>query len=285
MNRFSFLVIILLLVNSTSLICQSQQSVYMLYTDKYIVLDSAQYEITYDVDKVYDVSKNSVNHDIHKLLIGTNISKTYSYLRFQYDSTTLIQLKDKSSDGYYSERLGSSTYEIYKKQNTGKLHFVEMVDNIGREVFSYEEDIPQINWEIHNDRKDILNYSCQKATAEFRGRTWEAWFTFDIPFSDGPFKFTGLPGLILEIYDIQNHYVFKCTGIKTLNPKETITIRDWEVITRTTFEKYKSYNKWKHDNPVVHAKSLGITMMTMKDGKNIEMPESFSLPYNPIELE
>ncbi|WHF52207.1 GLPGLI family protein [Chryseobacterium gotjawalense] len=62
----------------------------------------------------------------------------------------------------------------------------------------------EINWEIFNENKLILNMLCQKAVGKFRGRTYTVWFTKEIPVSLGPWKIDGLPGLILEAKDNSN---------------------------------------------------------------------------------
>lgn len=59
-----------------------------------------------------------------------------------------------------------------------------------------------------NEFKKIDKYNCQKATTKKYGRTWYAYFTEDIPFQFGPYKFNNLPGLILEAYDEKQDYVF-----------------------------------------------------------------------------
>lgn len=56
-------------------------------------------------------------------------------------------------------------------------------------------------WQIVKEYKTIGNYNCQKATTAFRGRNYQAWFCEAIPVNFGPWKFNGLPGLILEIED------------------------------------------------------------------------------------
>jgi GLPGLI family protein len=58
-----------------------------------------------------------------------------------------------------------------------------------------------LNWRLKDEIKKIGNFNCQKATTEFRGREYIAWFTKDVLVPFGPWKFQGLPGLIIEIYD------------------------------------------------------------------------------------
>lgn len=60
-------------------------------------------------------------------------------------------------------------------------------------------DNPTMDWKIIEDStRNILGYECQLAETDFRGRHWKAWFTLDIPLSYGPWKFRGLPGMILQ---------------------------------------------------------------------------------------
>lgn len=57
------------------------------------------------------------------------------------------------------------------------------------------------NWHITDEHKEIGSFISIKANTSFRGRNYSAWFTTEIPINVGPWKFHGLPGLILEVYD------------------------------------------------------------------------------------
>ena len=52
---------------------------------------------------------------------------------------------------------------------------------------------------------------------QFRGRTYKAWYTMEIEIEEGPWKFHGLPGLIVEIADIWDHYHFTLIGMRREN--------------------------------------------------------------------
>ncbi|WP_415324986.1 GLPGLI family protein [Chryseobacterium sp. MMS23-Vi53] len=80
-------------------------------------------------------------------------------------------------------------------------------DRVGAKQIYYQEDRP-IKWEITNDVQKQNGYQSQKATANFGGRIWTAWFTKDINISDGPYKFSGLPGLIVKLEDDKGDYKF-----------------------------------------------------------------------------
>lgn len=73
----------------------------------------------------------------------------------------------------------------------------------------------KINWKIEKEAKKIQNYKLQKATTNFGGRNWTAWFSEEIPFQEGPYKFRGLPGLIFELTDDTKDFSY--TLIKSVN--------------------------------------------------------------------
>lgn len=74
-----------------------------------------------------------------------------------------------------------------------------------------------MKWEMLA-KKDtiILGYKCQKALTRYAGRTYFAWYTPNIPINEGPYKFHGLPGLIVKIYDKKKQHDFELTSLKTL---------------------------------------------------------------------
>ncbi|TZF95009.1 GLPGLI family protein [Chryseobacterium panacisoli] len=77
----------------------------------------------------------------------------------------------------------------------------------------------KIKWNISNETRQVQQYTLQKATAQFGGRSWIAWFNKEIPFNEGPFKFSGLPGLVFEIYDTKKNFIYHL--IKSQELKET----------------------------------------------------------------
>jgi len=100
-------------------------------------------------------------------------------------------------------------------------------------------------WELSTESKQIGNYTVNKATRtikeknadneekstnflsmvdkESKDRVYTAWYTPEIPIPNGPEKFGGLPGLILELHTPYNE-VYLCSEI-VLNPKKPIEIK------------------------------------------------------------
>lgn len=76
-----------------------------------------------------------------------------------------------------------------------------MVDQIASTEYLVDQDFPDLNWEIGEGTKEIDGISVQEARTSFGGRDYTAWFAPELPFSFGPWKLHGLPGLILEARD------------------------------------------------------------------------------------
>ncbi len=82
-----------------------------------------------------------------------------------------------------------------------------------RNKFIYKEKVPKMIWNITDKTKKIDGIKVQKATINFRGRNYIAWFAPEIPVSLGPWKLNGLPGLIIEAYDVNKELFFFCLKV------------------------------------------------------------------------
>lgn len=136
--------------------------------------------------------------------------------------------------GYY----GSYIYKNYPEGKvTEKCHF-------DMEQRQYEEEWEKPRWEISDSSKNILGYECFKATTEFRGRHWTAWFAPEIPLSDGPWKLCGLPGVILEAYDSYRDYSFTATAIlqEGLSELGFMTYDERKGVMKSSRDKF--FNSW-----------------------------------------
>ncbi len=140
-------------------------------------------------------------------------------------------------------------------------------------------------WKIMEDTMKFIGQDCQKATTNFRGRKYTAWFSTKIPISVGPYKFVGLPGLILKISDDDNQFNFECTELNQKVSKKPI-FSLYKNSKKITFKKLKELQKLRIEN-----KKLFMQMEypnvtgTRGDGSIIEDNKKIALaPYNPIEI-
>lgn len=102
---------------------------------------------------------------------------------------------------------------IYKDRSKAS---IITTDGDSRMKLALSENIAPQEWSILDDTCQIQGYLCNKATTLFRGRVYEAWFSFDLPVDDGPWKLYGLPGLILKVVDSEQTISFECIDLAGL---------------------------------------------------------------------
>ena len=136
-----------------------------------------------------------------------------------------------------SQTITNFDFKIFKNKTTNVLYYGIKI--IGDKL-CYKEKI-QFNWTIHDESKTVFGYKAQKATTNYMGRNYTAWFSQDLGLSDGPYKFEGLPGLILEISDSENHYNFEIIGFEKINslPLESVPPKDYIISSKQELFKLK----------------------------------------------
>lgn len=92
-----------------------------------------------------------------------------------------------------------------------------MPRELDTENLYYTENLPLFNWQIGTDMATICGYECIKAICHWRGRDFTAWFTPDIPVEYGPWKFGGIPGLIMKVSDKDGIYTFEAVAVENGN--------------------------------------------------------------------
>ena len=194
------------------------------------VLDRAYMKCLYRYVYTFDTLKNELRDDLLILQIGKEVSKCYSYYTFQCDSLRRTPDGAKvwselfrraiEKDGIYGDfpHVRMSTY-VYKNYPTGQM---TITDRISLQDYCYVDSLHTQTWTMGDSTREVLGYTCQQATADFRGRRWTAWFATDIPVSDGPWKLGGLPGLILEAYDEGQQHVFTAVGLERVKDEPII---------------------------------------------------------------
>ena len=171
--------------------------------------DFTKLSVTYEVryQKVEEVAKRE--KDLMRLDIGEHSSQYISiigeFLTKNKSDIMAKRIKDPYA-GYTTLR-----DEVFKNTpDEGYLRFVHMPGWV-----SCREKIEGLfDWQLQDGDSIVCGYPCHKAITTFRGRTWTVWYTLDLPYSDGPWKFCGLPGLVLYAYDSEDKFRFNCIGIE-----------------------------------------------------------------------
>lgn len=254
-------------------------------------VDSGNVRVTYKLNYLPDSNNRElVKSDIFLLIIGKNISWFFSYLRFESDSmfqesvkngTEKIFLENQNLRNKYSTGLFSN-YQLFINYPKNK---ITTTDAIIADKFIYEEGIENVKWDITNDTMNYMNYLCQKATCSFRGRNYIAWFAPSIPINKGPYKFQGLPGLILKISDTKKNYVYECTDIIIMEEKYPIIINKDNFI-KTSRSAFRKAFKNSFENPLQSISNANVRIRVINADSNSPKADlSKGIPYNPIELE
>jgi len=163
----------------------------------------------YQVTSKPDITnKNDIKTENAYLDISAEKSMFYSENRIKRDSVMQANRQSGGARGFNREQMDglrtNINYSIEKNKKDQKTFYKE---RLGRDQYSYEEDRP-LNWKILSETTKIGDYKVQKAETDFGGRKWTAWFTTDLPYQDGPYKFNGLPGLVVKAEDSTGDYSF-----------------------------------------------------------------------------
>lgn len=233
-------------------------------------LDRAYLECQYRFTYAKDTLKPDVRkEDRMVLLLGRQASRFHSYRTFLADSIMQVDINAGVNTAQMLANVekykGGESEIIYKYD--GK---VVVTDKIFRDYFKVEEEQPAFDWVIAeengNERAEVLGYSCRKATCTFRGRDYVAWFTPDMPISNGPWKFAGLPGLILKIADTRNHYEWEMVGIRNVSDRPILM--EQRQFINTSREKFAKTKQRAKEDMIGYMLASGVKM-TVKgpDGK------------------
>lgn len=176
-------------------------------------IDAQNHRFFYELEFKKDSTYSNFEKDFYILDITKNEQKFYNYEFYKNDS---IQ-KAKNSDYIFSYPKLEIRL-IHKKNNVFEEYFIETPQ------YYVQKTEDKQNWKIESEKKKIGNYNVQKATTNFGGRNWIAWFTPELPFNFGPHKFYGLPGLILEVYDTNDNFKFSFKGNKNLQKEEDTSL-------------------------------------------------------------
>lgn len=250
-------------------------------------IDQAVFKVQYEVDGCLDTSSKERFNETMMLEVGKQSSKFYSYTKYVSDSVHAADIANRVSQEIMIEHLkqyGQSKLneQTYKKYPAGKVTTLdEIAGDISRLRCEEVEERPQ--WKLSNDTLTILSYICHKAECNFKGRNWTAWFTTEIPSSEGPWKLYGLPGLILKAEDGDKDYLFTCTGIEQCHTYRPILFdgKDYEPVNRKAYNKI--HERYFTDPSGYIASSAPNVNLVIRDEQGNKVKGSRNLPYNPLE--
>ncbi len=156
-----------------------------------------------------------------------------------------------------------------------------LYNKYGEDLGYYSEPLSEMEWDIIEDSTaNILGYECIKAESDYHGRKWEAWFSPEIPMSFGPWKFHGLPGLILKA-EAEGGFSFTATGI-TQSDRIITPMYLQENYSKVDRKKALENDEYFRNNmeSILNARGQTVKVYTIDDdGNRIETPQYDGLKH------
>ncbi len=245
------------------------------------VLDSANLKITYTLAWKQDTNNlEQVRHEDMILLVGKKISlfmskNFYTLGIIGRKAERESRLSEFFDGGEMKNFRTRYAYRIFKNYPTGRITYA---DKVMPSFLQYDEKLDVFEWQLTNKVDTIGDYVAHCAYTEYGGRNWIAWYTTDIPLSDGPYKFRGLPGLIIRLYDDQKHYTFDMKKMERSDEVLLIEYMDmgWVQTSRDDF--LKAQENFKLDI-INRAKEAGANSKSQQTALR-----NMSRKNNPIEF-
>ncbi|KFF01249.1 hypothetical protein IX39_11735 [Chryseobacterium formosense] len=204
------------------------------------------YRFIYEVNTKRDSTENVFTKDIFHLDINPDKILYYGRDLFISDSIKKLQLPN----GFPAPKLNDFIVHEVNSQKYDRYEF------LGWDIIKQESE-PNQKWILLSEKKISQNLSLQKATTTFGGRNWIAWFTTEIPFQEGPHKFRGLPGLIVELADDKNNFSFELIKSESYSTTNQIDLLS-RMLKKNLFLQDKEYLKYKlsyYNDPFAYLKN------------------------------
>lgn len=257
--------------------------------DRATPVDTARYKVTYSLKYKFHPDQKDAYDDVRIVQIGKRCVKDYSDIINHFDSLATEQIR-RGAESYSNVSGNPWPLEIVRPVRGG---IANLKYRLSISPFLvYTDSVPALDWVFRNEGTDtIIGYECRKATTEFAGRQYTAWFTPEIPLPFGPYKFGSLPGLILKIEDGERQFVWEAVGFqRTKSPIMEYTYQDNNDKQCSVSDVDKTLARYFNSPVGFLIASLGgdgsKVHIVGKDGKRMNNNEAAqqSIPYKPLEI-
>ena len=162
---------------------------------------------------------------------------------------------------------------------------MDIVEAIVETYYIAKSYRPTIAWTIQADSaKNILGFNCRQATGIFRGRVYTAWFAPDIPVPYGPWKLSGLPGIILEAKDSKNDVMFKAITISKTTDTSPLQYPANQKLQPIALKRMNELSNYYRAHPFEALKASGIELTPANGSSSTEPVINIISGNNPMEL-
>lgn len=194
-----------------------------------------------------------------ELLIGNQVSLFQALKQRQKDSILFFQADAEKNvyskgGGIVMRPVRKFDYKVLKLGSDIRVFDSAFGVNMeGKEIiYEYKEQLFDQKWEIKEETKTLQNVICQRADLQYGGRSWTAWFAQNIPIQDGPYKFGGLPGIIVKISDATGTWDFELISLRKENVRHAINFQNWYIMQKKSKEElYRDRQQFQQQIPVL----------------------------------
>lgn len=250
------------------------------------ILEPARYLITYSYTFVRDADfPEDKREGMTILQVGNRYNRFCDFNELRFDSICDETARGKVTVGEATPLMLSAlkavrfTESILIDKQTKK-ETIQRTAGLKTKRYQYEEECPVLEWDIQKGDTTIAGYKCLKAKTRLFGRDYIAWYSPEIDMPYGPYKFSGLPGLVFRVTDTMGHFDFILNGLQKAEKYTPIYMWNNKDITKTTRKKVRQIYKNYCADPVAALTSSG----------NVRIPDDARArvepkPYNPMEIE
>jgi GLPGLI family protein len=179
------------------------------------------------VDKAvieYEVNTNlkkTMSNDSWDEMMKDNLSD----LKISYFTYTFADNKSIYKFDRWSPKTRIPKYQKEAdEENTWYFDFTTRKMNMQKQIvgtnFVIADSVPNIQWKITNEHREIAGYNCRKAVGKIMDDVYVfAFYTDDITISGGPCSINGLPGMILGLSIPRLYTSFMATKIEVNSSK------------------------------------------------------------------
>lgn len=233
---------------------------------------SIQYKLEYKTDSLAN------NYEVENFILLANKEKAYFLSTVSYvKDSLLVKSNNEITEEIRNLYTPNDYYILLEPSKTLVQHFQPTNST---KIF-YDSN-PKFNWVLKNETKLIHGIKCRKAITKQFGRKWEAWYTEEYPFPVGPYKFFGLPGLILKINDTKKYYNFEAFRIKKYKNK-TFSLNTSQYLKTDAKKFWEVYNKDKYSlDPIFDTMEFEDESVKPTMKKNLQ--NQHKKDNNPLEL-
>lgn len=249
------------------------------------ILEPAKYIATYTYKYARDAAHPEDKREgLTVLEIGDRYNRYCDYYMLKFDSVMDRAAKTNASMAEVTPSSLAALKNSKFNENIviDKQKNVETVQRTAGTItkYQYKEDCPQLKWEMLDGDTIIAGYHCSKAKTSLFGRDYVAWYAPEINMPYGPYKFNGLPGLVLAVTDTADNFEFTLDGLQKADRYVPIYLWNDKDIVKTSRNTVRKIYKNYCADPVGALTSDG--SVTVSDEVKATVDPK---PYNPIELE